>query len=85
MIKTPNNSPKGIYTHLSTMHKHLKAQIDEQKEVHEEKKEQAKAEKEKTLKKRIQRSSKSWLVILTTNSQFNLALTQKGSRALIEV
>ena len=52
MIKTPNNSPKGIYTHLSTMHKHLKAQIDEQKEVHEEKKEQAKAEKEKTLKKK---------------------------------
>ena len=46
MIKTPNNSPKGMQSHLFTKHKELKSKIEEQKASHDEKKRQNQKERE---------------------------------------
>ena len=51
MIKTPNNSPKGMQSHLFTKHRELKSKIEEQKAVHDEKKRKNQKEREETKKK----------------------------------
>ena len=48
-IKTPQNSPKGMHTHLITIHKEIKSKVEDQKKAHEEKKAEARAEREKKL------------------------------------
>ena len=46
MIKTPNNSPKGMQSHLFTKHKELNSKIEEQKAAHDAKKKQNQKERE---------------------------------------
>lgn len=46
LIKTPNNSPKGMQSHLFTKHKELTSKIEEQKAAHDAKKKQNQKEKE---------------------------------------
>lgn len=52
MVKTPDNSPKGMQYHLFNKHKNLKSKIEEQKAAHDEKKKQNQKERaEKQIKK----------------------------------
>ena len=46
MIKTPNNSPKGMQSHLFAKHKELRSKIEEQKAPHDEKKIQNQKERD---------------------------------------